>query len=102
MGRLMTDVLPSYVQGSWWTPAAPVDTMPDAMTEMTTVRDASTGEEIARISTTGLDLAGALDYARTTGQASLGALTFHQRAVLLKKFALALTERKEELYALSA
>ncbi|MGY1550457.1 phenylacetic acid degradation bifunctional protein PaaZ [Microbacterium sp. A588] len=98
----MTDVLPSYVQGSWWTPAAPVDTTSVAMTEMTTVRDASTGDEIAHVSTAGLDLAGALDYARTTGQASLGALTFHQRAVLLKKFALALTERKEELYALSA
>ncbi|MGL3150263.1 phenylacetic acid degradation bifunctional protein PaaZ [Microbacterium sp. A82] len=98
----MIDVLPSYVQGSWWTPAAPADTTSVAMSEMTTVRDASTGEEIACVSTTGLDLAGALDYARTTGQASLGALTFHQRAVLLKKFALVLTERKEELYALSA
>ena len=53
-------------------------------------------------STTGLDLAAALEYARTVGQASLGALTFHERAVLLKQFALALTERKDELYALSA
>ena len=53
------------------------------------------------VSTEGLDLAGALEYARTVGQASLGALTFHQRAVLLKQMALVLTERKEELYALS-
>src|SRR5690606_7152588 len=32
---------------------------------------------------------------------SLGQLTFHQRAVLLKRFAVALSERKEELYELS-
>src|SRR3546814_530776 len=48
-----------------------------------------------------LDLAAALDHGRTAGQQSLGALTFHQRAVLLKQFALALTERKHELYELS-
>ena len=89
----MTDYLPSYVQGAWWTPSG----APKA----TEVRDASTGEVITRVSTEGLDLAGALDYARTTGHASLAALTFHQRAVLLKQFALALTERKDELYALS-
>lgn len=88
----MTDVLPSYVQGAWWTPS-------DA--EGVVVRDASTGEPVTRVSTAGLDLAGALDYARTVGQASLGALTFHQRAVLLKQFAQALTERKQELYDLS-
>ena len=32
---------------------------------------------------------------------ALGALTFHQRAVLLKQLAQVLTERKDELYALS-
>ncbi|MFS2280283.1 phenylacetic acid degradation bifunctional protein PaaZ [Microbacterium sp. OR21] len=90
----MTDFLPSYVQGAWWTPAA------DA--KGTEVRDASTGEVVTRVSTEGLDLAGALDYARTTGHSSLAGLTFHQRAVLLKQFALALTGRKDELYALSA
>src|SRR5690606_28969646 len=62
----------------------------------------STGDPVARVSTTGLDLAAALEHARTVGQASLGALTFHRRALLLKQFALALTERKEELYAVSA
>lgn len=90
----MTEYLPSYVQGEWWTPSSPARSVE--------VRDASTGEVVTLVSTEGLNLAGALEYARSTGQRSLGALTFHQRAVLLKQFALALTERKDELYALSA
>ncbi|HZU92866.1 MAG TPA: phenylacetic acid degradation bifunctional protein PaaZ, partial [Microbacterium sp.] len=90
----MTDYVPSYVQGEWWTPSR--------ADRATDVCDASTGEVITRVSTEGIDLAGALDYARTTGHAALAALTFHQRAVLLKRFALALTERKDELYALSS
>ena len=90
----MTEYLPSYVQGTWWTPSSP--------TRSAEVRDASTGDVVTLVSTEGLDLAGALEYARTVGQRSLGALTFHQRGVLLKQFALALTERKDELYALSA
>ncbi|MGX1702693.1 phenylacetic acid degradation bifunctional protein PaaZ [Microbacterium sp. NPDC055357] len=67
----------------------------------TEVRDASTGEVVATISTAGLDLAGVLDHARTTGQRTLGALTFHERAVLLKQFATILNGRREELYDLS-
>ncbi|MET0783807.1 MAG: aldehyde dehydrogenase family protein, partial [Leifsonia flava] len=90
----MSTILPSYVNGNWWTPASGVDG--------TVIRDASTGEEVARVSTEGLDLAAALDYARTVGQASLGALTFHQRAVLLKQMAQLLTERKAELYEISS
>ncbi|MCR2808118.1 MULTISPECIES: phenylacetic acid degradation bifunctional protein PaaZ [unclassified Microbacterium] len=90
----MSGILPSYVEGAWWTPAHEVGA--------TDVRDASTGEIVARVSTAGLDLGAGLEYARTVGQASIGALTFHERAVLLKKLALALTERKEELYGLSA
>lgn len=93
-GNTMTDILPSYVRGAWWTPAAGA--------EATEVRDASTGDVVARVSTEGLDLGAALEYARTVGQASLGALTFHQRAVLLKQLALVLTERKAELYELSS
>ncbi|WP_194420814.1 phenylacetic acid degradation bifunctional protein PaaZ [Microbacterium abyssi] len=89
-----TGIVPSYLQDAWWTPEPTGDT--------TVIRDASTGEEIARVSTEGLDLAAALEHARTVGQTSLGELTFHQRALLLKQFALALTERKDELYALSA
>ena len=89
----MTEIVPSFVQDAWWTP--------DAVAEAVVVRDASTGEEVARVSAAGLNLSAALEHSRTAGQASLGRLTFHQRALLLKQFALALTERKEELYALS-
>ncbi|MFK4759493.1 phenylacetic acid degradation bifunctional protein PaaZ [Microbacterium sp. ZW T5_45] len=89
----MTEHLPSFVCGEWWAPSG--------IAPSTTVRDASTGEIVTDVSTEGLDLAAALDYGRTVGQRHLAALTFHQRALLLKQFALALTERKEELYALS-
>ncbi|GGI46099.1 oxepin-CoA hydrolase/3-oxo-5,6-dehydrosuberyl-CoA semialdehyde dehydrogenase [Agromyces flavus] len=92
----MTEILPSYVRDAWWTPDQA------AVASATEVRDASTGELVARVSTEGLDLAAALEHARTIGQRSLGELTFHQRAVLLKQMALVLTERKAELYELSA
>ncbi|MFE7844036.1 phenylacetic acid degradation bifunctional protein PaaZ [Microbacterium sp. NPDC057407] len=89
----MTDVLPSYVRGGWWTPTDASSAVP--------VADASTGETVTLVSTEGLDLAAVLDHARTAGQRSLGERTFHQRAILLKQFALALTARKQELYDLS-
>ena len=88
-----TGILPSYLRDEWWTP----DTGDDA----TPVLDASTGEVVTYLSTQGVDLSGAIAHARTAGQASLGALTFHQRALLLKEFGKALTARKEELYELS-
>ncbi|AZC13033.1 phenylacetic acid degradation bifunctional protein PaaZ [Microbacterium sp. ABRD28] len=93
MEHAVTDILPSYIRDGWW---APVDD-PDAAE----ILDASTGEPVVRLSTRGLDVAAVLDHARTVGQESLGALTFHQRAMLLKEFALVLQERKDELYALS-
>ncbi|MGM1029050.1 MAG: phenylacetic acid degradation bifunctional protein PaaZ [Actinomycetota bacterium] len=91
-----TRILPSYVQDGWWQPTD------EAAADAAVVRDASTGEEVVRVSTTGLELAAALDHARTVGQHSLAPLTFHQRAILLKQMALALTERKAELYELSS
>lgn len=92
----MTEILPSYVRDAWWTPGD------DAAASAAEVRDASTGEVVARVSTEGLDLGAVLEHARTVGQKSLGELTFHQRAVLLKQMALALTERKADLYEISA
>lgn len=85
-----TRVLPSYVQGRWWEAATG-----------TPVRDATTGEVIALVGSDGVDLAGAVEYARTVGQRTLGELTFHQRALLLKALAGRLDAAKEELYAVS-
>lgn len=93
----MTSTLQSYIRDAWWEPAAG-DLAASPATE---VRDAATGEVVAAVSTAGLDLGSVMDFARETGQAALGELTFHQRAVLLKEFALALTDRKSELYELS-
>lgn len=85
-------VLRSYVSGSW---RAPED-------EGAPLRDAVTGEEVARISSAGIDMGGALEYGRRTGGPVLRELTFHQRASLLKALASHLREHREELYALSA
>ena len=85
-------VLRSYVGGAWVAPAG--DGRP--------VLDAVTGEEIARVSSAGIDMGAALDYARRTGGPALRALTFHQRAALLKSLGAALREHRDELYELSA
>src|ERR1700712_906480 len=88
-------VLSSYVQGAWTVPDVDdADGLP--------VLDAVTGAEIARLSTAGIDMAAALDYGRTVGGPALRALTFHQRAALLKALASHLREHRDELYALSA
>ncbi|WP_221585146.1 phenylacetic acid degradation bifunctional protein PaaZ [Microbacterium sp. G2-8] len=89
----MTRTLDSYVADAWWTPS------PAAVG--TEVRDASTDDVVATVSSEGLDLGVVLSHARTVGQKSLSRLTFHQRGVLLKQLALALQERKDELYELS-
>src|SRR5256886_14620901 len=85
-------LLRSYVGGAWVAPAG--DGRP--------AFDAVTGEEVARVSSEGIDMAAALEYGRRTGGPALRELTFHQRAALLKSLGLMLREHREELYALSA
>src|SRR5579875_395962 len=84
--------LPSYVTGSW---VAPTD-------EGQPLRDAVTGEEVARLSSTGIDMAAVLDYGRQVGGPSLRDMGFHQRASILKALGGAQRERREELYQVSA
>ncbi len=84
--------LRSYVGGAW---AEPAD-------EGRPVLDAVTGEEVARVSSAGIDLGAALGYGRIAGGPALRELTFHQRAALLKSLGLLLREHRQELYALSA
>ena len=85
-------VLRSYVSGAWTDPAD--DGRP--------VLDAVTGEEVARVSSAGIDLGAALGYGRSAGGPALRELTFHQRAALLKSLGRLLREHRQELYALSA
>jgi oxepin-CoA hydrolase / 3-oxo-5,6-dehydrosuberyl-CoA semialdehyde dehydrogenase len=85
-------LLRSYVSGAWVAPAG--DGRP--------VFDAVTGDEVARVSSAGIDMAAALDFGRGTGGPALRALTFHQRAALLKSLGSVLREHRDELYALSA
>jgi oxepin-CoA hydrolase/3-oxo-5,6-dehydrosuberyl-CoA semialdehyde dehydrogenase len=84
-------VLESYLGGRWRGPGTARTTL---------LQDAATGAPVARVGDAP-DLAAAVDYARSVGQASLGTLTFHRRALILKALAQALTTAKEDLYAIS-
>ncbi|KAA0923901.1 phenylacetic acid degradation bifunctional protein PaaZ [Rhodococcus sp. ANT_H53B] len=87
----MSRLLESYAQGAWYS----------ATDEGTPLLSAVDGSEIARVSSSGLDVAGMVDYARTVGGPALAALTFHERAALLKQLGLTLMAGKEEFYQLS-
>lgn len=86
-------LVPSFLSGAWVTPDNP--------TRIAQIEDASTGEAIARVSTDGLDIAGAVSYARDVGQPNLQELSLHERSLKLKELALYLDEHKQELYELS-
>ena len=68
----------------------------------TTLHHAVTGEAIGSASSEGLDFKAMLEYGRTVGGPALRALTFHQRARILKALAQYLTARKEEFYLVSS
>ena len=85
-------ILRSYTGGQWHTPTG----------QGVQLFDAVTGEEVARVSSEGIDMAAALNYGRAVGGPALRELTFHQRAALLKSLASYLREHREEMYALSA
>jgi len=85
-------LLRSYVQSGWHTPSD----------EGRPLHDAVTGEEVARISSAGIDMAAVLDHGRRVGGPALRELTFHQRGALLKALAGHLREHRDELYAVSA
>ncbi len=83
--------LSSYVCGSWHSSRDPG----------VAIRDATTGEVIAAASSSGIDFGAVLKHARAVGSPALRALTFHERAGLLRALAKKLSEHKEEFYALS-
>ena len=83
--------LQSYVCGAWRS----------GRDNGVAMRDATTGEVVAQASSAGIDFAAVLVHARELGGPALRAMTFHQRAGLLKALAKRLSELKEEFYALS-
>ena len=84
--------LQSYALGAWV----------DGAGSGSVLRNAVTGEEVAVATSEGLDFKAMLEHGRTVGGPTLRALTFHQRARILKALAQYLTARKEEFYAVSA
>jgi oxepin-CoA hydrolase/3-oxo-5,6-dehydrosuberyl-CoA semialdehyde dehydrogenase len=68
---------------------------------MAELRSAVNGDVVALTSSQGLDFGAMLRFAREQAVSPLQAMTFHDRAKMLKALAEALTARKEELYELS-
>jgi oxepin-CoA hydrolase / 3-oxo-5,6-dehydrosuberyl-CoA semialdehyde dehydrogenase len=84
--------LANYVEGKWV----------EGSGEGVPLFNAVTGEQIAEATTNGLDFGEILDYARTKGGPALRKMTFHERALMLKKLALYLTNKKDIFYKLSS
>lgn len=88
----MTAILQSLACDRWETPATGLVDIPSAID----------GRVVARASSAGLDFAAIARHARQVGGPKLRAMTFHQRADMLKALGAYLGERKEQLYALAA
>ncbi len=82
----------SFAAGSWVSPAG---------AGARTIASAITGEAFATAGNSDLNAQAMLDYARNTGGPALRAMTFHQRARMLKSLAQALSDHKQALYDLS-
>jgi 3,4-dehydroadipyl-CoA semialdehyde dehydrogenase len=83
--------LANYVSGQWTEGAGAGDALVDPVT----------GDELGRISSQGIDVAGALDFARSRGIPALQALTYRERADLLAKIGDVLTANRDEYFRIS-
>jgi 3,4-dehydroadipyl-CoA semialdehyde dehydrogenase len=83
--------LPNYLSGQWREGAGDGEPLIDPVT----------GDELARISSQGIDVGAALDFARREGGPALRQLTYAQRADLLAKIAEVLTANRDEYFRLS-
>ncbi|MGC9370008.1 MAG: phenylacetic acid degradation bifunctional protein PaaZ [Paracoccaceae bacterium] len=81
----------SFAAGEWIAPGAGART----------IQSAVTGEPIAQAGNDALDVQAMLDYAKAKGGPALRAMTFHQRAKMLKALALHLGQHKQALYDIS-
>ncbi|MEO7973462.1 MAG: 3,4-dehydroadipyl-CoA semialdehyde dehydrogenase [Thermoanaerobaculia bacterium] len=84
--------LRSHLCGQWY----------EAGRDFQTLLNPSTEEPLARASSTGADIPGALSWARERGGPALRALTFAERGEILKALGKRLREHREELLALSS
>ena len=87
----MTTMLKNYAADSWVA----------ATGGTAQLRSAVTGEVVAETGSQGLNFRAMLEHARGVGGPALRAMTFHQRAWMIKALAQAIMDRKDELYALS-
>ena len=87
----MPEMLASYVAGALYT----------ASDNGTLVVDAATGDEVARVSSTGLDNRRLVDHARRVGGPALRRMTFPARAAALRALATHLDASKAAYYELS-
>lgn len=81
----------SFIAGAWIAPDS----------SAREIRDAVTGDVIARAGRAKVDAQALKDHALRVGAPALQAMTFHDRARMLKALALYLQERKQVLYDLS-
>ena len=83
--------LQNYAEGTWVAGSG----------GMAELRSAVNGDVVALTSSQGLDFAAMIKFAREQGGPALRALTFHERARMLRALADALNAKKEALYELS-
>ncbi|WP_341989064.1 phenylacetic acid degradation bifunctional protein PaaZ [Azorhizobium sp. AG788] len=88
----MTQILNSYACDQWFVPSS----------GLVDIVSAIDGRVVAQASSTGLAMDAMVRHARDVGGPALRALTFHQRADILRALAGYLGEHKEQLYALAA
>ncbi|MBN8549354.1 MAG: phenylacetic acid degradation bifunctional protein PaaZ [Deltaproteobacteria bacterium] len=84
--------LQNYAEGQWI----------EGKGKGTELFHAVTGEKVAEASSEGLNFRAMADYARTVGGKKLRAMSFHERALMLKAMAKYLMDRKDEFYPISA
>ncbi|HEY6269599.1 MAG TPA: 3,4-dehydroadipyl-CoA semialdehyde dehydrogenase [Candidatus Acidoferrum sp.] len=83
--------LPNYVKGEWREGTGPGEMLIDPVT----------GDELANISSHGIDLEAALNFARIQGGPALRQLSYSQRAELLAKIADVLAGNRDEYFRIS-
>lgn len=89
---MKTQQLLNYARGEW---------TPGDAASLTELPSAIDGTPVALTGSGGLDFGAMARHAREVGGPALRAMTFHQRARMLKALGLAIMARKEELYDLN-